>query len=140
MILIDIEEIEQLLYVFLFGEDYLAGEGIPDHRYLLEEFHKIFEFHIAFVFGEDQPSQSCFFELTAFEDDAEVVKVVLPGDLAISIVINEVEDPAEEGILPAQQSQSSPKLLIVHRFLVMTQLMKPLADGLNFILAKTMLL
>ena len=60
MILIDVEEVEQLLYVFLFGKDYLSCEGVPDHRYLLEELHEIFQLHVAFVLGEDQPSQPCF--------------------------------------------------------------------------------
>lgn len=70
----------------------------------MEEFHEVFQFHVAFVLGHNKPAKAGLLKVCTFEDDAQVVEVVLLGDLAVSVVVDEVEDPADERVLPTQQA------------------------------------
>ncbi len=102
LVLIDIEGVEQLLNILFFGDDDLPGESVPYYRYLLKEFHEVPKIHVSFVFCEDEPAEPGLFKLAAFEDDVEVFEVVVLGDVAVAIVVDEVEYSANEGVFPAE--------------------------------------
>lgn len=136
MILVDIEGVEQLLNVFSFWGHDLTCKCVPHHRDLLEQLHKVLQLDISTALCEDQPSESRFLQIVPPEDDSQVVQVVLLGDEAISIVVNEIEDAAYEGVFSAEQSKSSSKLLIVHPVSMLTKLVESIRDEFLFFLAK----
>lgn len=132
LILVNIENVEELLHILLLGGDYLAGECVPDNRDLLEKFHEIFEFHISLVLREDSPAKPGLVDIIALENNTQIVQVILFSYFSVSVLVDEVEDPADEGVLPAQQPQSSAELLVGHVAGVAAELVEPFGDGIEF--------
>lgn len=128
LVLIDIEGIEQFLDVPAFGGYYFPRKRVPHNRYLLEEFHEVVELDVSSAFGQDEPAEARLLEVSALEYHLQVIGVVLFSDEAIVVAIDEVEDPADEGILSSEQSKSSPELLIVHAFSVLAEVVESMRD------------
>lgn len=136
LVLVDVEGVEELLDVPAPGRHYLPGEGVPDHRDLLEELHEVCELDVAAALGEDQPAEARLLELAALEDDAQVVGVVGLGDEAVAVAVDEVEDAADEGVLAAEQPQPPSELLVVHLLSLLAELVEAVRDHLPLLLVE----
>lgn len=125
LVLVDVEGVEELLDVLALGGDDLPRQGVPDHRDLLEELQEVRQFDVSTPLGEDQPPKPRFLQLAPPQDDAQVLQVVVLGDEAVAVVVDEVEYAADEGVLAAQEPQAAAELLIVHPIAVLAQLVEP---------------
>lgn len=130
LVLVDVEGVEELLDVPALGRHYFSGEGVPDHRDLLEELHEVSELDVPAALGQDQPAEARLLELAALQDDAQVVGVVGLSDEAVAVAVDEVEYAADEGVLPTQQPQPPSELLVVHLLALLTELVESMRDHL----------
>jgi hypothetical protein len=56
------------------------------------------------------------------------MQVIFLRDESITILIDQVEYPADEGVLPAQQTQSPSEFLVIHAGAVLAELVEALGD------------
>lgn len=68
------------------------------------------------------------------EDGPDVFQVVILGDVAHLLLVDDVENPANEGVLPTQEPQRISKLHIIHFFFTLADIAELSFDLLLLVL------
>ena len=66
-------------------------------------------------------------------DSRKYESKVLFCNFSVSIVVDQSENPTDEGVLSAEQSQSPSELFVVHGFLIVAKLVESLGDDSKLI-------